>query len=245
MAWRIRGFSLIEVMLAALLGALATAMLAELYASSSRSYRMLAGQARLQESARHAFHFLGRSARAAGYPGCAVVGGALPDAATGFDGVPRRFDALAGFGGRRMRAGSDVVVFLRAQDASAGGLCMQAAAIRRDVYFVAEGSGASNRGEPIWSLWRRTSSGSGGSDGRSRQLVSGIEDLQILYGVDSTPGDGSGPERYVAAPQIGADAVKALRISVTASSVDAVSAQGEQGEVLRATFSQTIAVRNP
>lgn len=246
LARRIGGFSLIEVMLAALLGVLVTAALAELFASNSRSYRMLTGQARMQESARHAFHFLGRAVRAAGYPGCAVAGGALPGAVTGFDSVPRRFTGLDGFRWRQMQPGSDVVVFLRAPEASAGGLCSRVAATRRDSYFVAEGTGTNDRGERIWSLWRRTSRRADRSDDRSSQLVAGIEDLQVLYGIDSTPGDGSGPERYVAAPDVGASVVKALRITITASSVDAVSAQGgDREDLLRATFSQTIAVRNP
>ena len=96
------GFSLLEILLAASLGVVVAAALVQLFAASSRSNVLLSGEAGLQESVRHAFAFLARSARGAGYLGCSsgvdVVNGlngpwervvevGIAVAVDGFDGV--------------------------------------------------------------------------------------------------------------------------------------------------------------
>lgn len=100
------------------------------------------------------------------------------------------------------------------------------------IYYVAAGAGANNRGVAPWSLWRKS-----GTD-RPAELVQGIEDLQVLFGVDS---DGDGvPNRY-APPRAGAGpSVRAVRIAVTANGVDVVPGEG----TIRRTFVQTVALRN-
>ena len=104
-----------------------------------------------------------------------------------------------------------------------------------EVYFVARGRFVNNRGERTWSLWRKT--------GRADEVVSGIDDLQVLYGIDPTPDDADvAPRRYVTGDGIGAGIVRAVYLRVTASSVDAV---GEDDRALARTISQTVALRNP
>ena len=100
------------------------------------------------------------------------------------------------------------------------------------IYYVAMGAGANNRGVAPWSLWRKSGTG------RPAELVQGVEDLQVLLGVD-TDGDGV-PNRYAPPPAVPAPAVRAVRIAVTANGVDAVTAE----RAIRRTFVQTVAVRN-
>ena len=100
------------------------------------------------------------------------------------------------------------------------------------IYYVAAGAGANNRGVPPWSLWRKSGTG------RPAELVQGIEDLEVLLGVD-TDGDGA-PNRYVLPGTVAAPAVRTLRIAVTANGVDVVAGAG----IARRTFVQTVAVRN-
>ncbi|MDE0452928.1 MAG: hypothetical protein OXI90_14340 [Gammaproteobacteria bacterium] len=69
-----RGASLIELMLALGLGVLVAAGAARLFADSQRTYRLLHGQTRMQESARQALDFIARSVRNAGYLGCRSSG---------------------------------------------------------------------------------------------------------------------------------------------------------------------------
>ena len=109
------------------------------------------------------------------------------------------------------------------------------AAVLTEVYFVARSRFVNNQGTRGWSLWRHA--------GRADEVVLGIEDLQILYGVDFSPDDLSpAPSRYVSAAGIGSGLVRTVRITMTASSVDAV-ADGVMP--LTQTVSQTVALRNP
>ena len=315
------GFSLLELLLATALGVLMTAAIIGLFVSNTRGYALVGGQARLQESARLAVHFLTRSARSAGYFGCGH-GGELADGlggdwrtdplwdisspVTGADDVTDASQVAGwGLGNRRIKPGSDVVVFRRIDglghdlaqpfDASrdlviastfraksgeravlsgcgrlgvlavdgiarSSGLVTLAdkvdvdalapplvgygalpgpaatvvAPVLTEVYFVAESRFVNNRGAESWSLWRRT--------GRADEVVSGIDDLQVLYAIDASLHDADPtPQRYVPAGDIGAAAVRAVRIVVTASSVDAVT---DADEPLSRTVSQTVALRN-
>ncbi len=350
-----RGFSLLEVLLAASLGVLVAAALVQLFAATSRGNVLLSGEAALQESVRHAFDILARSARNAGYLGCAagvpIVNGLNGDwdrlaeveivvAVEGFDGVgegnrPENWNPtlsalpLRGVDGTGLafklrnriatsglRPGSDVIVFRRVEapvhplaepwrtgsdpltviidedfalaaddfalvsgcgqgilirigaDAAVGRTTLSrptgsdvfdnrpgvalfgslepfgdedrpvAAAVARivtEVYFVAQGSGTGNRGGVVWSLWRKTSTD------RAVELVQGIEDMQVLFGVDAIADDGSSaPTRHVP-PGSSTDPVRTVRVSLVASSVDVVTADDR---VLSRRFSRTLALRN-
>ena len=104
-----------------------------------------------------------------------------------------------------------------------------------EIYFVAEGSGTNNRHDVVWSLWRKTSTR------RAVELVEGIEDMEIMFGVDGIPDDGSrSPTRYVQ-PGSATDPVRTVRVSLVASSADAVTTDGR---VLSRRFSRTLALRN-
>ena len=104
-----------------------------------------------------------------------------------------------------------------------------------EIYFVARGRFVDNRGERTWSLWRKA--------GRADEVVSGIDDLQVLYAIDPSPTDADpAPRRYVTGDRIGAGTVRAVYLRVTASSVDAV---GDDDQPLAQTVSQTVALRNP
>lgn len=64
------GVSLIELMLALALGSVVTTGVISLFVSNAKTYSLLIGQSRMQESARFALEFIGRSVRIAGYRGC-------------------------------------------------------------------------------------------------------------------------------------------------------------------------------
>ena len=315
------GFSLLELLLAAALGALTTAAVAQLFVSNARAAALQTGQARLQESARLALHFLADSARSAGYLGCGPgiladgLGGAwrgdltqdLTMAVAGADNVADGDDVSAWeLGDRELKAGSDVVLFRRIEGlghdlaqqfdadseliigstfaAASGQLAVLSACgqlgvlgvesiarrsgrvalaasvdidalaptgfaygdpagpaaavlapVVSETYFIARSRFVNNRGEPGWSLWRK--------DDRANEVVSGVDDLQVLYGIDTTPDDADvAPARYVNADGVGAAVVRSVWIRVTASSVDAVT-EGDQP--LEQTISQTVALRNP
>ena len=350
-----RGFTMLELLIAAALGLLLIAALVQLLAGSSRGNAELSGQARLQESARHAVALLSRSARNAGYLGCGgrrqlvnglngewrrIVEFDLSRPVEGFDGsgegwsppldvLPTDGGAGLAFAGNRidpgrLRTGSDVVVFrrleapgwplarqlptavdavtlgsedplvavddafaLEADDVVAVSDCRQSALFRigaittigraatlgraaesgpfgnragqllssgdqpygdgsgpagasvarivTEIYFIARGAGANNRGGAVWSLWRKS-----GAD-RPVELVQGVEDLQVLFGVDLSGDDVDAPDRYVRANGVAGGAVRAVHFVATVSSVDVVTADER---VLRRGFAWTVALRN-
>ena len=97
--------------------------------------------------------------------------------------------------------------------------------------FVARAAGADRRGRPVWSLWRKTSAE------RPRELVRGIDDLQILLAVDSTPDNADrSPNQWVPPSAVGAGAVRGVRLTVTASAVDGVAARPPATRAFAATF---------
>lgn len=65
-----RGFTLVELMIAMLLGLILSAGVIQIFISSKQSYRMQDGLARMQENARFSMDFLTREIRMAGFTGC-------------------------------------------------------------------------------------------------------------------------------------------------------------------------------
>lgn len=105
-----------------------------------------------------------------------------------------------------------------------------------EIYFVARAAGENNRGAPVWSLWRKT------AGARPAELVRGVDGLQVVFGVDQSPGDAvSAPDRLAPPSRVPANAaVRSVHVAVTASAVAAV---GDDAPVRR-TFAATFAVRN-
>jgi len=107
--------------------------------------------------------------------------------------------------------------------------------IETKIFFIKPGAGTNNRDAEYQSLWMKN-----GTD-TPIELVPGIENLQVLYGED-TGGDGV-PDRYVTADDVAEmDDVVTIRVTVTASSVDAVGLSGDG--ILRRDFSSLIKIRN-
>ena len=110
------------------------------------------------------------------------------------------------------------------------------ARLNTDIFFVAESANENNRGDAISSLWRKS-----GIDAPV-ELVEGISDLQILFGVDTTPNDTErSANRYVPFGSVGSNAVRSVRVSIEANTVDVVS---DSPEPISRTFTQTISIRN-
>jgi len=115
----------------------------------------------------------------------------------------------------------------------------QAAAVGRvitDIYYVANGTGENNFGQAPRSLWRRSGTNA------PQELIEGVWDLQVSFGIDTTPNDNNrSANRYVDFDSVTAnDVVRALRLEVTTSTIDVVVG----AEPTRRTFVQTISLRN-
>ncbi|MEW5008717.1 MAG: PilW family protein [Cycloclasticus sp.] len=67
------GVTLVELMIALVLGLIIAAGLSQIFVSSQKTYRITEEQSRLQESARFGFEFITRGFREAGYSGCRAI----------------------------------------------------------------------------------------------------------------------------------------------------------------------------
>ncbi len=127
--------------------------------------------------------------------------------------------------------------------------------IETNIYFIAPGTGMNNVGETPLSLWRKAGTSA------PVELVEGIEDLQVLFGV-STDGD-STPNQYLLANEVlDWKEVTMIRVTVVANTIDDVGgsstpthgctvqqclegepANGVDG-LMRRAFTQTVKLRN-
>jgi type IV pilus assembly protein PilW len=108
--------------------------------------------------------------------------------------------------------------------------------VETTIFFIAPGAGVNNRGTAPLSLWRRSGTSA------PVELVSGIDDMQVLAGIDTTLGDNqTNISRYVPFDLVPDPLqIAALRVTLTVSSVDVV----ENTAPLRRSMSETILLRN-
>ena len=109
-------------------------------------------------------------------------------------------------------------------------------AVESNFFFVAPGLGEDSTGAAPLALWQKTGTAA------PVELVQGIEDLQVQFGIDTTLNDGvPNATRYVTAGNVpDPSQIVTVRVSITANSVDAV----QDGQRLRRTFTKTLLVRN-
>ena len=96
---RERGMSLVEVMIAITIGAVLTTGTVQMFVANSETQSLMMGQSRMQESARFAFDFIGRSIQRAGYRGCYSSTADMHDTFDNDDFLPYEFNLKNGIQG--------------------------------------------------------------------------------------------------------------------------------------------------
>ena len=220
---RQRGFSLIELMIAMVLGLLLTVVLSQLFITSKRNFSSTDDTARMQENIRFATQMLMRHVRLAGYRNDATIapattfppgtdsaglfgteGGAGPPIPS--DSIKIRFQG-SGSGTSSARA-SMATAYMTADDTNADGLVVDcrgykvhSSLIALNEYSIATGANGSN------ALFCNGS-----------ELVSDVDSMQIIYGVDTdtpTQENTYGPNYYVSASGVtNMDLVTAVKIAL-------------------------------
>lgn len=103
-------------------------------------------------------------------------------------------------------------------------------------FFIAESSEDNNEGNQVFALWQKVGAQA------PRELVQGVEDMQILYGVDTTNNGVIDVNQYRTIDTVAdVNDIVAIQVRLTISSVDTLA---EVGDRLTRTFSKTIHVRN-
>ncbi len=104
-------------------------------------------------------------------------------------------------------------------------------------YFIALSDHLNQQNDAIYSLFRKDAAAG------PVELIEGIEDLQLLYGL-AEAGKGFAPTTYLDASQVpDFKDVVSVRVQLTANSVDPASSPGREG-ILRHTLMRTIRLRN-
>ncbi|MGZ4978821.1 MAG: PilW family protein [Methylobacter sp.] len=309
------GMTLIEIMIALLIGAFLLGGVIEIFVGSSQTNRMQQNLSRLQENGRFAMEFLSSNIRMAGSRGCsrtATITGASNNAAvftSDFNTALQGFEATSSSAWTPTinsaitspLGGSDVITIRRVDDQvnyitahTTGTAVLTLAATTGlsagDVVLVSDCSGAeafqiasiagntvtlqsapsksysggeiapintisyyvrTNTTTNLPSLFRRVDST--GAD----ELIEGIEQMQILYGVDTDATPDGAPNYYVSANNV-ADMSKVISIRISLLAVtldDNIAAQPlaytyngttttPTDRKIRRVFNITIAVRN-
>ncbi len=204
------GMTLLEIMISLSLGLLLLTGIGTIYVGSNQTYRVQEDSARLQETGRYAIEIIGRSIRQAGYPATISIDLNQPN----FSGTPITGSNGAGSAPDVVTVQYDWTSGERSCDADSTGVAgdwVQNSFNIDTANFLlrCDGEIAAAPGAP----------------GNGSTLVEGVEDLQILYGIDTT-GDQSA-DSYTATPASWGQVVSA-RICVLARSINQGIAVGNQ-----------------
>ena len=245
-----KGFSLIEMMIASLVGLILMAGTMQMFSSTKQSSRTNTAVTRMQENGRAALYFLENAVRLSGYRADSLVAPelAFPANRPGFNGQVINGVDNDSVGGNNILDGSDRIL-MRYRGNNDG------------VITDCVGNPFLT-GQTVETEFRLTDAGELVCDpdmmdnpGNWQILIDGVEDMQILYGVD-TDSDFNA-NYYVPANQIaGGSEVISVRISLLLQSDDLIATQPQAYRFngvtvddpgdrrLRKVFSSTIAVRN-
>jgi type IV pilus assembly protein PilW len=182
-----RGLTLVELLIALALGLVVVLVVGQIYLSGRQSYRTQTGFGGMQENGRFALFFLQRDIRMAGFPRDIGPGGALSGSLSGFNPTLTTDGGTGGSDQIEVQYNSfgtvpasldSVPADLQAQVtdnntfANSGRDCLgnPAGATVINRYWVANGDLMCE---------------GNGDVGTPRPIISGVESMQILYGVDT------------------------------------------------------------
>lgn len=251
------GMTLIEIMIALLIGAFLSAGILQIFIGSKQTYTMQENLSRMQENGRFALEFLAKDIRMAGYWDC-MMPSATNNDITGTEGTSGAPDSIVLRGAFvRTRAATDTCGI--AVTAAATVACPQTSA---PANFYTDNSSIITYSINSNNL-RRVTNCNNSTTATDANIVEGIENMQILYGIDT---DAAGtanfgtPNYYVAANTAWTAAnwaqVVSIRISLLMATLDDNLAAKQvkytfngtettpTDRKIRRVFNTTIAVRN-
>jgi type IV pilus assembly protein PilW len=237
------GLTLIEIMIALLIGAFLLGGVLQIFITSKQTYRMQENLSRLQENGRFAMEFLSKDIRMAGYWDCMkpsspnnkdIMGTEAPDTII-LRGAFVRSHAPADDCGTAVIEAATIACPKAADPAN----------------FYTDTTSKITYSINSNTLRRATNC----VDNANADIVEGIENMKILYGVE-TDAVGSAnygtPNYYVSAnniPDIDVDGIPdwervvSIRITITARTMDGNLTATGDGRIRR-DFTSTLAVRN-
>ncbi|GAC1620858.1 MAG: hypothetical protein NVS9B10_03040 [Nevskia sp.] len=267
-----RGFSLIELLIAVTLGLLLVAAVGSIYLSSSRSYRTQTGVSQVQEEGRFANFLVVPIVRNAGYlpnpltqtdPTTYYFSNATTSKRAVY-GLDNFIDAsspatpIAGFDRTKVVTGTDVlIVSYVGKNASApidsplrtclGNDIPDDSKMAVNVFYIRNDDTGTPGLYCSYQISDLASATSSGGSTSTQPIVSGVRDMQILYGMDTD--NNFDADYYVAAGSVSDwTRVASIQIAFTIDSVDATERGSTAVSVsnghITHTFNTTIQIRN-
>lgn len=202
------GLSLIELLIAMLISAFLIAGILQIFIGSKQTYSMQQNLSRLQENGRFALEFLERDIRMAGYWDCLV------------QSTTNTISDISGQDNVGLNASDTLTLKGAYTEAITGSQVCGDPVNTAATYYTGSSS------TKTYTIIKCLNSVNVGltNDGTTKCLIEGIENMQILYGVD-TDGDMS-PNSYLSTPTSGVsvksdwDKVVSINISLLAVTLD-------------------------
>jgi len=224
--------TLIEIMIALLIGAFLLGGVLQIFVSSKQTNRMQENLSRLQENGRFAMNFLTRDIRMAGYWGCHSG----PSPSIDIAGENNNADNTD-----NIDNGTDKITLKGAFTLTPTITCSDAA---NSANSCGLGANCYTAASSTITYKINNSVLQQDTNGQANGLVEGIENMQILYGEDTDPTPDGTPNYYVPENNV-VDMAKviSIRISLTARTLENNLTTTGDGR-FRRTFNSTIALRN-
>lgn len=231
------GMTLIEIMIALLIGAFLIGGVLQIFINSRQTYRMQEALSRLQENGRFAMNFISKDIRMTGYWGC--LSPSSPD--TDIVGTDNSASVA------NVDNGTDTITLKGAFVQTPTGTCGTAALTTAGYYTATSSKIFYHINNSV--LQQDT-------NGQTNGLIEGIENMQILYGADTNADNA--PDYYVPAGTVGLNMaqVVSIRISLLGATIDDNltpqfvdytyngTTTTPTDHKIRRVFNTTIAVRN-
>lgn len=203
------GFSLLEFLIASALGTLIIAGLMRTYLSIKTNYNRQQSFMDLQDSGRFSEVILNQRIRLAGFVGC--VNAEFPvdqnQAIVGYDSehLPSQLQ-------NQVIKGTDAIVI---HSCTSNSKISEGAALVSMAYYIGDTDRTNLQGQPIFSLFQKP------LDGDREELIAGVEQMKIVYGVMDSRAPGT-IVYYPAASVVNWEAVRSVQIDYLLNSVDAI-----------------------
>jgi type IV pilus assembly protein PilW len=234
------GISLIEIMIALLIGLFLLDGVLQLFSSAQQTYRMQSNLARLQENGRFALDFLERDIRMAGYWGCMSSTSDI-SGIEGASGIP---DTITLHGAFELTPTGVCASPVDSPNSCGSVNCYTDSS--STISYQINTSSTSSLPDPEITLYRS-----------SNPLIEGIQNMQILYGIDSDSIPDGAANYYVSANNVSnMQRVVSVRISLLVVTLDDNLTQQPMTYIyngvtttptdhkIRRVFNTTIALRN-
>jgi type IV pilus assembly protein PilW len=205
------GFSLVEIMIALIIGLFLLGGLLQLFSGAQQTYRMQRNLARLQENGRFALDFLAHDVRMTGYWGCMTSSSGDVSGAAGASAVPDTMILQGAF----VLTPTGICGSPVNSANSCGAVNCFTDLTSTITYTISTPAVSSTMPNPTITLYRNTNN-------VPNPLIEGIENMKILYGVDS---DGDGVANYYLPANplwVAVDWIKviSIRISLLVATLD-------------------------